>query len=106
MTKVTKKHLDTVYREKELTRRIEQKFNELYGQYNTMLVGDESKDDETFKNINTEWKLYCYKMSRLQKLIRVNPFAFQSKIKGSKPVVINSEQVTPDPCDFDDHIRL
>ena len=78
--KAMKSHPDTHYRTKELERRINDKFNEIYGAYNSGKTGDENSDLELFAKKNVEWKQFCYRISRTQKLVTPNVFAFQNKV--------------------------
>lgn len=78
--KNAKTHPDTHYRAKEIEKRINEKFNTVYGEYTDGKTGDEKSDSELFAKKNIEWKQFCYKIYRTQKLHTPNVFAFQNKV--------------------------
>ena len=101
------KHPDTHYRTKEIEKRINDKFNLIYGEYNEQKRPDESKYEdknfnlELFSKKNAEWKQFCWKICKTQKLVAPNLFAFQNKVARDQgkpePVTVEIKQGEIEP---------
>lgn len=109
---------DQHYKKVELEKRINDKFKEVLGAYNSEKRPDESKYEdknfnlELFAKNNGEWKQFCYKICRTQKLVSPNIFAFQNRVAKdqgkAEPVTVEIKQGEKEPniVAFDDHLRL
>lgn len=75
-----KKSLDRIYREKQIEKQINNRFNEVYSSYEEQKCKNKEENLKLFAKLNGEWKGFCYKIAQRQKLVEVNPFAFQNKV--------------------------
>lgn len=66
---------------KELTPAYTARMNELLSLYFDGFSEDPEENKAVYNSLNKEWKNYCNKMNRTQKVVTLRPHAFEEEVK-------------------------